>query len=187
MLKRRDGTVTGDVMEMDSILRESWLPVFAKHGDGKSPEPSVGAFVEGFGHHTPTHKQDLIDIEPDDIVALVMKLPSNGAGGLDGWKPMDLKRLGPEILGSLVHLFGAVEKCGRCPHAPCWEYLPSSERGKGGEDPLGLRPITVTPVVYRVWAALRTRQCMAWQEEWIHKGQHGARAKHSTTDALFGT
>ena len=26
---------------------------------------------------------------------------------------------------------------------------------------------------------------MAWQEEWIHKGQHGARAKPSTTDALI--
>ena len=48
-----------------------------------------------------------------------MKLPSNGAGGLDGWKPMDLKRLGSEILGLLVHLFDAVEKCGRCPHALC--------------------------------------------------------------------
>ena len=27
--------------------------------------------------------QDLIDVEPDDIVALVMKRPSNGAGGLE--------------------------------------------------------------------------------------------------------
>ena len=61
------GTVTGDVMEMDSIIRESWLPILAKHGDGKSAEPSVVAFVEGFWHHTPTHKQDLIDIEPDDM------------------------------------------------------------------------------------------------------------------------
>ena len=52
---------------MDSILRESWLPFLAKHGDGKSAGPSVGAFVEGFGHHTPTHKKDLIDIEPDDM------------------------------------------------------------------------------------------------------------------------
>ena len=62
-------------MEMDSIIRESWLPILAKHGDGKSTEPSVGAVMEGFWHHTPTHKQGLIDIEPDDMVALVMKLP----------------------------------------------------------------------------------------------------------------
>ena len=52
-----------------------------------------------FGHLIPRHKEDLIDVEPDDIVALVLKLPSNGAGRLDGWKPIDLKRLGPEILG----------------------------------------------------------------------------------------
>ena len=25
---------------------------------------------------------------------------------------------------------------------------------------------------------------MSWQEQWIHRGQHGARAEHSTTDAL---
>ena len=117
------GLSQGDVMEMDSIIRESWLPIFTKHGDGKSAEPTVGAFMERFAHHIPTHTQDLIDVEPDDIVASVMKLPPNAAGGLAGWKPIDLKRLGPEILGLLVHLFDVVEKCGG-------EYLPYPERGR---------------------------------------------------------
>ena len=44
-------------MEMDSTIHKGWLPTFAKHGDGKSAEPSVGAFVERFGHHIPTHNR----------------------------------------------------------------------------------------------------------------------------------
>ena len=54
-----------------------------------------------------------------------------------------------------------------------------------GCDPLSLRPITVTSVIFRIWAAAKMRQSIEWQESWIRKGQHGARAKHSTVNDLI--
>ena len=53
ILKKPDGSITGDIQEMDQILRSSWLPIFAKHTEKNTPEPDVGAFMERFGHLIP--------------------------------------------------------------------------------------------------------------------------------------
>ena len=57
-------------------------------------------------------------------------------------------------------------------------------KGEGCE-PLNQRPLPILPIIYRVWAAARCSQCNVWQEDWITDGQHGARVKHGTTDALL--
>ena len=41
------------------------------------------------------------------------------------------------------------------------------------------------PLVYRVWAAARVRDCMDWQEKWTGDGQHGCRPKHGTSNAIL--
>ena len=183
ILKKDDGTVTGDVEEMDSILRSKWLPIFAKHADPGKPAPRVEPFMERFGHLIEPYPQVLPPFTTQEIIDLVAKLPSAGAGGLDGWKPSEIKRLTPGFLKLLLELFKTIEKTGKWPDELCWASISLIPKGEGG-DPLELRPITVTPIIYRLWAALRTRHSMAWQEKWIHKGQHGARAFHSTTDAI---
>ena len=184
ILKRSDGTITGDIAEMDQILRDNWLPIFAKHHSGDHPEPDVDAFLLRFGHLIPKEKQQLKPLSEEEIVDAVNKFATDGAGGLDGWSPPDLKRLTNRILGLLAHLFDAIEATGQWPQELCWASISLIPKGEGG-DPLDLRPITVTPLVYRIWAAARTKQSMHWQESWIHSGQHGARIKHSTSDALI--
>ena len=183
ILKKKDGSITGDTEEMDRILRDEWLPIFAKHADPDHPEPDVEAFMTRFGHLIPRCPQTLHSLQADRITVAARKLPDSGAAGLDGWKPGDVKRLSPQILGLLVHLFDLVEDTGHWPGDLCWASITLIPKGEGGE-PLNLRPITVTPVIYRLWAALRVKDCMPWQEEWVHRGQHGARSKQSTTDAL---
>ena len=54
-----------------------------------------------------------------------------------------------------------------------------------GEEPLKQRPITITSVMYRLWAATRLRKVATWQESWIHERQHGFRNKHGTEDLLW--
>ena len=184
ILKRSDGSITGDITEMDGILRENWLPIFAKHQCAEHLEPDVEAFLLRFGHLIPNEKQSLAPLTQEDILSAVRKFATDGAGGLDGWSPLDLKRLSPKILGLLINLFDVVETQGRWPDELCWAGITLIPKGEGG-NPLDLRPITVTPLVYRIWAAARTKQSMMWQEQWIHSGQHGARIHHSTSDALI--
>ena len=48
-----------------------------------------------------------------------------------------------------------------------------------------VRPITVTSVVYRVWAARRVRKLIEWQEGWLHKAISSYRPGHGCDDVWF--
>ena len=55
-------------------------------------------------------------------------------------------------------------------------------KGEGAEA-LQLRPLSVLPTIYRLWAGLRLGDAMKWQEKWIHKEAYGFRTGRSATDA----
>ena len=40
-------------------------------------------------------------------------------------------------------------------------------------------------VIYRLWAAVRLKDVMVWQEEWMRPVQHGARKLHGTEDVFW--
>ena len=55
-------------------------------------------------------------------------------------------------------------------------------KGEGAEA-LKLRPLSVLPTVYRLWAGLRLGDAMKWQESWIHAEAYGFRTGRSAADA----
>ena len=182
ILKREDGSITGRISEMDELLRKCWLPIFAKH-DESNPEPNAEDFMNKYGNRIPRVPQGLPTITLEDLRSALGRIPSSGAGGLDGWTPADLKQLPDQIMEMLLPLFDLIESSGVWPESLAWAGITLIPKGEGGA-PLSLRPITVTPIVYRVWASVRMRHSNEWQESWIHRNQHGARAKHSTMNAL---
>ena len=182
-LKRDDNTLTGNVREMDEILRSKWGNIFAKHENRARPFPDADQFFERYNHLIPHFPQELQKLNAEDIRKTISSLDSSGAGGLDGWKPAEIKLLPAKITNLLLHMFDLVESEGKWPSDLCWAGITLIPKGEGG-DPLSLRPITVTPIVYRIWAASRMRHSLSWQDKWMERGQHGARSKHSTTDAL---
>ena len=46
-LRRNDGTITGNIIEMDRILRENWRAIFCKHDDN-NPVPKAESFFQKF-------------------------------------------------------------------------------------------------------------------------------------------
>ena len=53
-IRRDDGTITGDVVDMDSLIRAAWGPIFAKHDQPGDPgPPPVQPFLDVFGKHIP--------------------------------------------------------------------------------------------------------------------------------------
>ena len=127
-----------------------------EHQGDDHPEPEVGAFLLRFGHLIPRTEQQLGTLTEDDICAVVQKFAVDGAGGLERWRPFDLKRLTQRILGMLLHLFDAIEEEGRWPDELCWAGISLMLKGDGGM-PLDLRAITVTPRENGIWAAARTQ------------------------------
>ena len=150
-----------------------------------NPPPSVTALFEKYGGTIPKlEPQWLSPLTLEDLKRALGKIGSQGAGGLDGWTPFELRQLPDCVLELLLPMFVIIEKSGEWPELLCWAGITLIPKGEGGE-PLNLRLIAVTPVVYRVWAAAKMRQCIQWQELWIRRGQHGARAKHSTMNDLI--
>eukprot|EP00973_Karenia_brevis_P005095 699739-Karenia_brevis.AAC.1 len=49
MLEREDGSCTGNAMEIDGLLRQTWCPVFQKYAN--APEPGWTCFEERFGKY----------------------------------------------------------------------------------------------------------------------------------------
>ena len=39
MLEGEGGRMTGNLEEMDVLLRDSWMPIMRKYGDGQAEEP----------------------------------------------------------------------------------------------------------------------------------------------------
>ena len=184
VLKKPNGEITGSITEMDELLRENWLPIFAKHSYTGQPIPSTEAFLEEYGDSIPEHRQKLDEIKLKDVRWAIGRLATEGAGGLDGWRPREFKQIPDSILDFLVTMYNKIEDLGSWPQELCQAGISLIPKGEGGA-PLDQRPITISAIAYRVWAAIRMRDSIPWQEKWMKKGQHGARAKHSTINALM--
>lgn len=80
---------------MDDMVRQAWLPIFAKHDTGGHPPPSADDFMDKHSDYIFYHAQNLPNIELSDVCDRVRQLDKNGSGGLDGWRA-ELKAL-PEV------------------------------------------------------------------------------------------
>eukprot|EP00662_Eupelagonemidae_sp_cell21_P057404 gene57404-biopygen32076 len=183
MLRRPDGTYTGDVGEMDGLLRRAWDPIMRMYAD--SPEPGWGPFAERFGKYIKRHPMpELRDLTGADLRATLARMPSRQAGGMEGWRVRELKALPEPLLDALAEVLNEVERQGAWPAALERALVTLIPKGEGGEADR-MRPISVMSAVYRVWAATRMRDVRVWQEQWAAAGQHGYRPLHGTEDVYW--
>ena len=126
ILKKEDGSITGSISEMDELLRKCWLPIFAKH-DESHPEPDAQESMNKYGEYIPCVQQGLPIITVKDLRDALNRIPSSGAGGLDAWKPGELKQLPNQMLEMLLLLFDLVE-CGLKPwHGQGLRFFPKEK------------------------------------------------------------
>ena len=96
VLRKPDGSFTGNLVEIDQMLREAWLPIFAKHNDD-NPEPDAKEFIQRYIDYIPVYEQYVEPISFDELKITIGKLKASGAAGLDNWKPGEIKDLPDEI------------------------------------------------------------------------------------------
>ena len=118
----------------------------------------------------------------DDIhYVLSKKLKPSTATGLDGWRPSEIKQLPDCLLQALLDVFHLCEAQGQFPSS-FYYYSYTTLIPKGvSRTPLSLRPITVLPVPYRIYASLRCQTLLKWQNSWIHPSQFAFCKGRSTT------
>ena len=101
------------------------------------------------------HFSDLPGMPPltgDLLWDVVRHIPRAKAQGLDAWSPDDLKALPREAYEDLARVLVAVEEEGVWPDELTGAIVTVLPK-KSDHSPLAQRPISLLPMVYRLWAA----------------------------------
>ena len=89
------------------------------------------------------------------------------AGGLDGWGWREFKVLPLSWFDELARILTMVEDVGVWPDGLLDAYIAMVPKTDGDATPLGQRPLSVLPVVYRIWASARMGQLDGWFKSWV--------------------
>ena len=84
------------------------------------------------------------------------------AGSLDGWGWRELKVLPVSWYDELALILTKVEDVGLWPDGLLDAYIAMIPETDGDATPLGPRPLSVLPIVYRIWASARMGQLEDW-------------------------
>ena len=143
----------------------------------------------------------------------VARAKKSTAGGLDGWAWNEIKALplpwfsGLAILLELVEtwawneikalplpwfsglaiLLELIESTGTWPQGLLDAYIAMIPKADGDSTPLGQRPLSVLPVVYRLWASLRLGHLREWVEGWLPESVYSLGNGLSSVEAWFST
>ena len=87
----------------------------------------------------------------------------------------------------LVILLSLVEDTGTWPQGLLDAKVAMIPKADGDSTPLGQRPLSVFPIVYRLWASLRLGHLRKWVEEWLPKSEFSLGNGLSSVEAWFST
>ena len=125
-------------------------------------------------------------VEEEDVLALLRGLDPNKATGVDGVSAKIIRVAASGISGSLTSLFNYSLECGMMPSE--WKSAHITPVPKGGDSELvkNYRPVSVLPVVAKVFERLVHRQLYEFLQlnNVLQQCQFGFRQGHSTQDVL---
>ena len=128
---------------IDEEFRKAWLPYFCRSGQREASLEEFNEEVVGWLPLLP---------EGEDLFQVVRRKTAT-AGSLDGWGWRELKSLTVPWFDGLARIFAKVEEVGVWPEGLLDAYIAMIPKVGGDSIPLGQRPLSVLPVVYRIWAS----------------------------------
>ena len=102
------------------------------------------------------------------------------ASSLDGWGWRELKILPVSWFDELARILTKVEDLGVWPEGLLDAYIAMIPKADGDATHLGQRPLSVLPVVYRIWASARMGQLDGWFKSWVPDSGRGRAMLGST-------
>ena len=174
VLQKPDGDYTGNSVEFSQLLFDAWLPIFDKYSS--ESEPSWDAFSQRFGAYfsSPVH-MNLRPFTSHGLRSILNKMKVRSACGPDFWSVADLKNLPDTIFDLLPNIFSSIESNACWPESMMFAFRTLIPKESGDCTPLGQRPLGVMSVLYRLYAAFRLQDVIAWQEALLHSSQFGFR------------
>ena len=99
------------------------------------------------------------------------------AGSLDGWGWRESKVLPVSWYDELARILSKVEDVG--------VYIAMIPKTDGDATPLGQRPLSVLPVVFRIWASPRMVQLEGWFQSWVPQSVFSAGDGRSSVEDWY--
>ena len=121
------------------------------------------------------------------LLAEVVRKKKATAGGLDGWGWREFKVLLVSWFDGLARILSCVEDFGVWSDGLLDAYIAMIPKVDGDATPLGQRPLSVLPVVYRIWAAARMGQLEGWFRSWVPDSVLSAGGGRSSVEAWCTT
>ena len=160
-----DGSgVLSDPNQIDAEFRKAWLPYFCRSGHRETSLDEFGFEVDGW---LPLLPEVHLPRLTGQMLADVVHHKSVSAGGLDGWGWRELKVLPVSCFNGLARILTKVEDFGVWLDGLLDAYITMIPKTDGDATPLGQRPLSVLPVVYRIWASARMGQLDGWFKSWV--------------------
>ena len=119
------------------------------------------------------------------MLADVVQRKSATAGSLDGWGWRELKVLPVSWYDGLARILTKVEDLGIWPDGLLDAYITMIPKTDDDSTPLGQRPLSVLPIVYRVWASARMSQLEDWFRSWVPDSVFSAGGGRGSVEAWY--
>ena len=126
----------------------------------------------------------LEEITTKDVYHTITSLKPHAAPGPGCWHPTDLKSLPDTAISELVQLYVACEKWQHFPRLFAESVTTNIPKAPGKAQPADLRPISVYPLLWRVYAKLRAHQATAKIAAQLSVHQYGAIPGASVEDVV---
>ena len=174
--------VLSDPSRIDEEFRKAWLPYFCRSGQREASLEEFDFEVEGW---LPLLPEVSLPCLTGQMLADVVRGKGATAGSLDGWGWRELKVLPVSWYDGLARILSTVEDTGVWPDGLLDAYIAMIPKTDGDATPLGQRPLSVLPVVYRVWASTRMSQLGDWFRSWVPDSVFIAFGGRSSVEAWY--
>ena len=156
--------VLADPARIDEEFRKAWLPDSCRSWQRDTSVEEFDREVEGW---LPRLPEVLLPRLTGQMLADVVHRKRATAGSLDGWEWRELRVLPVSWYDELARILAKVEDFGIWPDGLLDAYIAMIPKTDGDTTPLGQRPLSVLPVVHRIWASTRMGQLGDWFRSWV--------------------
>ena len=174
--------VLSDPARIDEEFRKAWLPYFCRKGQRDTSLEEFDFEVEEW---LPLLPEVSLPRLTGQMLADVVQRKGVSAGSLDGWEWRELKVLPVSWYDELARILAKVEDFGVWPDGLLDAYFAIVPKTDGDATPLGQRPLSVLPVVYRIWASARMLQLEDWFHSWVPESVFCAGGDRGSVEAGY--
>ena len=143
--------MTGQIQDLCEAFRSSWKARWMRHAD--TPSAQWATIIDFARTFLPQVQCPHVEIDTEAFRTELRHRRSKGATGLDGVSLADLQSLPERALDELCSFYAHAESTGHWPQQLTNGLVASLAKTSQPESPQDFRPITILPVLYRLWGS----------------------------------